>query len=447
MKIVVIGVGEVGFNLARILSQENHDIVIIEANTEKCTQATEHLDVSVIEGNGASAQLLIEAGVKNADIVVAASDIDEVNIIACMLTKKLSDARTVARVRNPEYSFTDPVISAKQLGIDLIIHPEQEVAREISQLVRQAAATESVSIADDKLQLLGVRITSRNAPAVGKTLKELGIGYPNIPFRIAAINRKNVTIIPKGDVWIQYNDQLYIISDTNSIPAVMKLLGKDDEKLEDVMILGGGKIGRFVAQDLEMEIGVKLIETNREKSLRLADQLKKTLVISGDGTDLDLLEREDIMEMDCFIVVTHDDENNIISGLLAKHLGVKRVIALVNKLEYLPIIPTIGIDATVSKVLSTVDGIMRFIRRGNVLSVSSFKGVGAEVIEFFVSESSKIANKELRNTKFPAGAIVGGLIRNDKVIIPTGKTVISIDDKAIVFALPEAIGSVEKFFE
>ena len=213
------------------------------------------------------------------------------------------------------------------------------------------------------------------------------------------------------------------------------------------MILGGGKIGRFVAEDLEKEIGVKLIETNREKSQKLADQLKKTLVISGDGTDLDLLTREDVMEMDCFIAVTHDDENNIISGLLAKHLGVKRVIALVNRLEYLPIIPTIGIDATVSKVLSTVDGIMRFIRRGNVLAVASFKGVGAEVIEFFVSDSSKIANKELRNTKFPAGAIVGGLIRNDEVIIPTGKTVICTDDKAIVFALPEAIGSVEKFFE
>ncbi len=446
MKIVIIGVGGVGFNLAKNLSQENHDVTIIEANPDKCAHATEQLDVAVIEGSGASAEHLVEADVKNADIVVAASDIDEVNIIVCMLTKKMSSARTVARVRNPEYSFNDPVISSDQLGIDLIIHPEKEVAHEISLLVRQASATETVLIADGKLQLLGVRITSRKAPAVGKTLKELGISYPNIPFRIAAINRRNTTIVPQGDIWIQYNDQLYIISDTNSIPDVLKLLGKEDEKLEDVMILGGGKIGRFVAEELEQEIGVKLIETNREKSQRLAEQLRKTLVISGDGTDFDLLAREDIMEMDCYIAVTHDDENNIISGLLAKHLGVKRVIALVNKLEYLPITPTIGIDATVSKVVSTVDGIMRFIRRGKVLSVSSFKGVGAEVIEFTVSENALIANKDLRLAKFPAGAIVGGLIRKNEIIIPTGKTVIKPHDKAVVFALPDAIGDVEKFF-
>ena len=188
------------------------------------------------------------------------------------------------------------------------------------------------------------------------------------------------------------------------------------------------------------------IETNKKKSQKLAEQLPKTLVISGDGTDLDLLAREDVMEMDCYIALTNDDENNIISGLLAKHLGVKRVIALVNKLIYLPIIPTIGVDASVSKVLSTVDAIMRFIRRGKVLSVSSFKGMGAEVIEFNVPGNAKIVKDELQKIKFPKGAIVGGLIRDGEVIIPKGTTRIQANDKTFVFALPEAVSEVEKIF-
>lgn len=446
MKIIVIGVGEVGFNLAKILSQENHDIVVIENDQEKCVHAQELLDVSVIHANGASAKILVEAGVKEADIVVAASDIDEVNIMASMLTRQLSGARTVARVRNPEYSNEDPVISASQLGIDLMIHPEREVANEVVQLVRQSAATEWITFADGRIQLLGIRITSRTAPAIGKTLQELGAAYPKIPFRIVAITSQGHTIIPKGEDWIHFNDQLYIISDTKTIPEILKLMGKEDEKLEDLMILGGGKIGRLVAEQLEDEVQVKLIETDKKKSQRLAEQLSKTLVISGDGTDLDLLAREDVMEMDCYIALTNDDENNIISGLLAKHLGVKRVIALVNKVIYLPIISTIGVDASVSKVLSTVDAIMRFVRRGKVLSVSSFKGMGAEVIEFIVPGNAKIVKNELQKAKFPKGAIIGGLIRNDEVIIPTGETQIQANDKTFVFALPEAVGEVEKIF-
>lgn len=446
MKIIVIGVGEVGFNLAKILSQENHDVVVIENNQSHCAHAREQLDVAVMEGSGASGQMLVDAGVKDADIVVAVSDIDEVNIMACMLARKLSDTRTVARVRNPEYSSENPVISAEQLGIDLMIHPEQVVAREIVQLVRQASATDSLSFADNMLQLLGVRITSRKAPAVGKTFVELGAGYPQIPFRVVAIFRQNKTIIPKGEDWIHFNDQLYIISDAKTIPNVLQLMGKEDEKLEDVMILGGGKIGSLVAEELEKMVDVKLIETNKERSQKLAEKLLKTLVISGDGTDVDLLAREDVMNMDCYIALTQDDESNIISSLLVKHLGVKRVIALVNKLTYLPIIPTIGIDASVSKVLSTVDAIMRFIRRGKVLSVASFKSLGAEVIEFIVPGNARITKKKLQSIKFPDGALIGGLIRNNEVIIPTGKTLIQPNDKAIVFALPEAISDVEKFF-
>lgn len=446
MKIIIIGAGEVGFQLAKVLSQENQDITVIENDSDKCIHASEQLDVAVLQGSGTSGRILIEAGVKDADIVVAATDIDEVNIVICMLARKLSQAKTIARVRNHEYTNHKGVITPEQLGIDLMINPEQEVAREIIQLVRQASATELLTFGDEKLQLLGLRITSRVAPAVGKTLRELSFGYPKLPFRVVAIDRQKKTIIPKGEDWIHLNDTLYIISQKEVIPDVLKMTGKENEKLNDVMILGGGKIGRFVAQELEQKVRVKLIESNKEKSQRIAEQLSKTLVISGDGTDYDLLAREDVMNMDCYIALTQDDENNIISSLLAKHLGVKRVIVLVNKLMYLPIIFTIGIDATFSKALSTVDAILRFIRRGKVLTVSSFKNIDAEIIEFVVSEGAKITKTELSKVKFAGDAIVGAIIRDDKVLIPIGSTRILPNDKTIVFAVPEAVNDVEKFF-
>ncbi|MFC1729367.1 Trk system potassium transporter TrkA [candidate division KSB1 bacterium] len=444
MKIIIIGGGDVGFNLAKILSKENHDIVMIDSNPEKCAYAQDKLDISVLQGNGSSGSLLASTGIGEADMVVAATDIDEVNLMASMHARKLSKARIVARVRDPEYSSEKAVISGKDLGIDLMIHPEQEVANEIVRLVKQSSATECMTFADGRLQLLGIRLTSRTAPAVGKTLLELGAGYAQVNFRVVAITRQNQTIIPRGDDWIHFNDQLYIITDNETLPEVMNLMGKEDEKLENIMILGGGKIGRLVAAQLENEVGIKLIETNKDKSIKIAEHLKKTLVISGDGTDIDLLAREDVMNMDSYIALSNQDENNIISCLLAKHLGVNRVIGLVNKLVYLPIIPTIGIDSAVSKVLSTVDGILRFIRRGKVLSVSSFKRVGAEVIEFVIPEGAPITKKSLKNMKFPQGAIVGGIMRGSEVMIPTGETCISPNDKVIVFALPEAIGEIEK---
>lgn len=447
MKIIIIGAGDVGFNLAKILSQENHDIVVIDNDAEKCNYASEQLDISVLEGNGASGRSLVEAGIKSADMVIAATDIDEVNLMASMLVKRLSDARIVARVRDEEYSSANAVISGQQLGIDLMIHPENEAAFDIVRLIRQASATDCRTFANERLQLLGLRITSRNAPIVGRTLRELGSLFSHIRFRVVAINRLRKTLVPKGDDFIHFNDQLYIIADVDTVPEVMKLVGKENEKLQDIMLLGGGKIGRMVARELEGEINVKLIETDRKKSFKIAEQLKKTLIISGDGTDLDLLAREDVMEMDCYVSMTNDDEKNMISCLLAKHLGVNRVIGLVNKLVYLPIIPTIGIDAAVSKVLSTVDAILRFIRRGKVLSVSSFGGVGAEVIEFVVPDRAPITRKPLKSIKFPDGAIIGGLTRGDDVIIPTGDTQIHPNDKTIVFALPEAISEIEKMFE
>ncbi|MFC1556628.1 Trk system potassium transporter TrkA [candidate division KSB1 bacterium] len=444
MKIIIIGGGDVGFNLAKILSKENHDIVMIDSNPEKCVYAQDKLDISVLQGNGSSGSLLASTGIGEADMVVAATDIDEVNLMASMHARKLSKARIVARVRDPEYSSDKAVISGKDLGIDLMIHPEQEVANEIVRLVKQSSATECMTFAGGRLQLLGIRLTSRTAPAVGKTLLELGAGYAQVNFRVVAITRQNQTIIPRGDDWIHFNDQLYIITDNETLPEVMHLMGKEDEKLENIMILGGGKIGRLVAAQLENEVGIKLIEMNKDKSIKIAEHLKKTLVISGDGTDIDLLAREDVMNMDSYIALSNQDENNIISCLLAKHLGVHRVISLVNKLVYLPIIPTIGIDSAVSKVLSTVDGILRFIRRGKVLSVSSFKRVGAEVIEFVIPEGAPITKKSLKNMKFPKGAIVGGIMRGSEVMIPTGETCINPNDKVIVFALPEAIGEIEK---
>ena len=448
MKIIVVGAGEVGFHLAKMLSNENHDIVIIEDKQENCLKAQENLDIIAIQGNGASIEKLIEAGVRDSDMLIAVSNSDEVNIVSCILANKFGVEKKVARVRNPEYTSKDALITPEQLGIDMMIHPEEEAAAEIIRLIKRSSATDVIDYKKEGVQILGIRIDSRDASIVGKPLNEVTKEFSNIIFRTVAIYRNGRTIIPKGKDLIFYKDQIFIIAKVEYIHSILKLVGKEDEKINSLMILGGGKIGRLVATELEKmkDIDIKLIESDREKSQIIADQLNRTLVIQGDGTDIDLLATEGLSDMDAFVALTNDDEDNLISSLLAKHLGVKRVLALINKFEYIPIINSIGLDAAVSEKVSTIDAILRFIRRGKVISVATLKEIDAEVMEIVAQEGSPIANKQLKEIGFPNSAIVGAIFRDNEVIIPVGTSRIEPNDKVIVFALPEAISKVEKYF-
>lgn len=445
MDIVIIGAGDIGFSLAKRLAYEKHNISIIESNTERFKFVEQALDAQVLFGHGADFKLLKQAGIKDADLLIAVSDQDEVNLIAAMAAKQAGCKKTLARVSNPQYLNEKAYLKPGTLGIDLVIHPESIVAKGAVRLLKQSAASDIIEFAEGKMVLLGVHLDA-SCPVLRTKLKDIVVQYSHFPFRITAIQRKDFTKIPCGDDLLMPNDHIFVVLARKHISDFLKIIGKENTSLERIMILGGGQIGYLIAEELEDEHQVKIVESNMEKSYTLAEKLDRSMVIRGDGRDINLLALEGIIDMDAFIAVTGDDETNIITCLMAKHLRVPRIISLINKPDYAPIIPTIGIDAFISKQSLVVSGILKFIRQGEVVSIASIPGVEAEIIELIAQPESKITKNPLFKIDFPQNALLGGVIRNEEIIIPTGQTQIQAGDKVVVFVLPGAIKKVEKFF-
>mgnify|MGYP005834901823 CR=1 FL=1 len=445
MKIVIIGAGEVGFYLAKRLSQEKHDLAIIDVDPEKCANVQESLDVSVIQGDASSQTVLKEAGLELADMLIAASGIDEINILACLVASKMGVKKKIARVRNPDYYREYSLLKPNDLGVDLFIHPEEEVIEEITRLLMRAFASEVIEFEKGKILVVGLKADSQSLN-LNTPLKEIGNEEQRKNFRIVAILKGEKTIIPTGNDYYSKNDQVFVVTKRESLSQVISITGKADQRLDKVMILGGGKIGRGLAEKLEEKIEVILVESNKEKSVRLASQLKRTAVFQADGTEIDTLAREGLLHMDAFVAVTSDDETNILSCLLAKHLKIHKTIALVNKPTYLPLMPVIGIDSTVNVRISTANAILRFIRRGSILSVATLHGIDAEVFEFEVRNQTKIIGAPLKKLRLPEGSLVAAIVRGEEVFVPYGNSTIEFGDKVIVFALPKAISAVEKRF-
>ncbi|RMG69124.1 MAG: Trk system potassium transporter TrkA [Calditrichaeota bacterium] len=446
MKVLISGAGSVGFQLARRLSAEKHDITIIECDPERARRAREQLDALVVEDHGASLRALRRADVEHAEIFAALTNNDEVNLLGCKLAKKLGVARTIARVRNPELTLSDFVLTPEELGVDRIIHPEKETADAVIRLIRRAGATDVIEFEQGKVQIVGIRL-ERESPLLRIPLKELTGRYGDPPMRIVAIHRRVTTVIPRGDDVLVEGDQVFIVCDPGYLPEFVRLAGKADTRIENVMILGGGLIGQFIARELSESIHVKIIESNAERSQEIAEILPRALIIHGDGTDIDLLALEGITDMDAFIAVTGDDETNIIATLVARHLRVPRTIALVNKVEYLPITPTIGMDAVVSKQLITVNAVQRFIRHHQIAELASLPGIDAEVIEFVAAKGSRITRKPIKDLNFPKGAIVGAVLHDGRLIIPKGDTRIQPGDRVVVFSLPVALHNLSRYFD
>ena len=446
MNILIVGAGEVGLHLAKRLSAEKHNVTVLEKDPKKAQYAEEHVDALVIVGSGSSVKDLKNANIDQADVFAGLSNSDEVNLLSCRLAQKLNVSYKIARVRNPEYTRLEFILSPFEMGVDLLIHPERETAKAIVRLIHQSCATGVVEFEGGKIQLLGIRL-ERNSPILGKTLSELWQEQGDIAARIVAIKRKEHTLIPGGKEILVAGDQIFVICEKKLIPTIVHITGKEDVSIQNIMILGGGLVGQFVAESLEDTIKIKVIESRADKSEKVANMLKKTLVIHGDGTDVDLLATEGILDMDAFIAATGDDETNIICTLIARHLKVPRTIALVNKTEYLPSTPTIGMDAVVSKKLITVNSILRFIRKSTLENVDSIPGLDAEIIEIIPQKGSKITKHQLKNLHVRPSAIFGSVTRNNKVIIPTGETQIETGDRVVIFALPKAIADVEKLFK
>jgi trk system potassium uptake protein len=446
MRIIIVGAGEVGFHLAERLSQENQDVVVVESDPEHAERASELLDVMTVVGNGASIPVLEEAGIRGAQILLAVTSQDEVNLISCLAGSRLGADYTIARISNPDYYTRGSVLSRERLGIDLMINPEREAARETFQLLQSAAATDVANFADGRVQLVGL-IVREGAPVAGKSLARLGVELREYHYVLAAIVRGSETIIPDGSSRIEAGDHIYVLSPTSEVPSIPPLAGYEPFDLRRVMIAGGSAEGLFLAEILE-EHGIEctILDRDRRRCLELAEALPRSLVLHADATDMELLEMEGVSGIDGFVAATGHDETNLLSSLLAKSVGARRVVSLIEKFEYLPLVPRVGLDAAVSPRMSAVNAILRYIRRGRVTTVATLKGIDAEAIEFTVGETSAIANRLIAELSFPSGAIIGTIIRGDSILIPRGPDLVLPGDEVIVFALPEAIPEVEKLF-
>jgi trk system potassium uptake protein TrkA len=447
MRVLVVGAGEVGFHLAQRLSEENQDVVLIEADPERADFAGQQLDVLTVVGNGASLSVLEKAGVRGARMILAVTSRDEVNLIACLAAKRLGVRYTVARISSPEYYERGSVLSREQMGIDLMINPERECAWETYQLLQSAAATDVAQFAAGRVQLIGLQVRD-GAPVANKSLAELSEDLRGYHYVTAAIVRDGVTTIPKGDARIVPGDQIYLLAPTPEVQGIPPLAGYDRFRLRRVMIAGGSAEGEFLAQTLE-EHGVEttILDRDRRRCLELAERLPRSLVLHADATDLELLEMEGVSGIDGFVSATGHDETNLLSSLLAKTVGAKKVVSLVHKFEYLRLVPKVGIDASVSPRIATVNAILRYVRRGRVMTVASLSGIEAEAIEFRVERDSPVAGHTLRDLHFPKGGLVGMILRGDEIIMPRGDDSMLPGDDVIVFALPEAISEVEKLFD
>lgn len=448
MKILIAGAGEVGFELSRVLSEEHHDVTVLDERQSCLQRVIENLDVLTVEGNATSPHALIDAGARLADLMVAVTSVDEVNIIASMMAKRLGVKSVIARVRNQELSQPDAPITPSELGIDVLIHPEESAANEIHQLIKRASASDVVSLADGRLQLIGLRIENGSEVA-DKTLSEIAAQFDSIPFRVVAISRRGTTIIPRGNNRLMPLDHVFFVSKTEHVKEIVSASGHRNLTLRRIMIAGGSEVGRMVAKKLcedTQKWEIKLIEPDREIATEIAHRNRDILVLHGNSTDPNLLVTEGIQEMDAFISVTDDEESNIISCLMAKHLEVKKTVALVSKSQYVPLSQTIGIDAIVNVKAAASDEIHRQIRQGLLLTVKALSGIKAEIIEVVAGKEGTVLDKPIHSIKIPEGIVIGAIITNGFVEIATGDSVIKKDDHVIVLALPSAVNKVDEMF-
>ncbi len=445
---MIIGAGEVGYNLAMKLSKEGHDVVVIDHDPEKVRHIDETLDVKSLLGKGSSPGVLKEAGIEEAEMVIAVTDSDEINMVVCLIAGTQSKIpKRIARIRNLEYTRETQIFDEQHLDIDLCINPEMETAKTIVRLIENPGSADFAEFADGKVELLGVKI-EEDSYVVGKKLRELREVrdlFPDLKVLIVAISRDDRIVIPHGDETIFAGDILYAVVDRHSIRNVLVYLRKKEEPVKRVFIAGGSHIAFEVARQLQDSgITVRMIEKDSTRCERMAESLEKVLVLQGEITDQRLLREEGIEDADFFVSASDDEDANILASLLAKRLGARKTITFVRHLHYLPVLPTIGIDAVVSPRLSAIGRIMHYIRRGKILSVATLKEEDAEVIETVALDTSDIVNRPIKELKFPKGAIIGAVVRGGEVIIPGGNDIILPDDRVVIFALQSAIPKVEK---
>ena len=448
MKIIIAGAGEVGFHLAKLLSYESHEITLIDSNQDVLTYAQGHLDIRGIEGDATSIAVLQDAQVGEADLIIAVTGVETANITICVLAKQLGVKKSIANIFNTEFLDNDHNIGFEKFGIDELICPNLIAAEEIHSLLNQSAFDDLYKFDDGALSMVGTHL-SKDAPFVGKTVQEAAKQYTQLQFIPIAIQRKgtHVTTIPRGSTKFLEGDHAYFITLKSGVDELCKLIGKQKNTIKNVMLLGGGRIGHKTAQSLcEDRFKVKLIENDAKKAFNLADDLSKALIIKADGRNLEVLQEENLTDMDAFVAVTGNSETNIMSCIMAKSKGVDKTIALVENMDYFELSQSIGVDTLINKKLLAANSIFRYIRKGEVLAVSKLNNVDAEILEFRVKESSKVAHQLIKEIDFPRSSIIAGVIRDNEGMIALGDFKILPKDKVVVCCLAKSIVEIEKLF-
>lgn len=442
---VIVGAGEVGYHIAERLSHEKWDVVVVDQDQTRLEWVTNSLDVQTLYGHGSSPQVLKQAGISESHLLIAVTDSDEINIVACLVADKYAPptCKKVARIRNSDYTV-DPTLFRKELGIDFHINPEEAATRKLLRLLETPQATDIISFAEGKVLLLGL-VLPEGSPFYGKTFAELGTMYPDRRVLVAAIERDGEMIIPRGDNEICPGDTLFLVAKPEKLNAVLGGLGIEVRPLRNVAIAGGGRIGELLARHLEERgILVRLIERDRRLCQELAERLHRVMVLHGDAADRNLLREENISQMDAFVAVSPDEEANILSALLARRMGTGHVFSLVNKMSYSPLVRQLGLDAAISPRQLAANLILHFVRRGKVLQVNALGEESAEAIEFVAGTGSDLLGIPLREARLPRNSIIGAIVRDGEVIMPSGDTCVMPGDRVIVFALQGAVAEVER---
>ena len=448
MKVVIIGAGEVGFHVAKALSEEDYDITVVDIDPEKCQRASESLDVIVVEGNGASPNVLLDARVGEADYVLCLTRVDETNLIASQQSHELGANKIIARLRDQQYSSRDSIIKPEKFGVDMVIHPEKEACREIVQLMKYPYAVQARSFEGGRLTMVGIRIDRwKKLLLDNKTLSEICKENDRFRFTVVAVLRDNEAIVPTSEFKFREGDIAHFVLKSKNIENLLELLNIKGTDSNTIMIVGGSKIGRTLAEEISKDHNVRLIDYDRPKAGKISTQLDDTMVVYGDGTDIEFLKAENIQEIDSFIAVTENEKTNLIAGLLANHLGAKQSIIHVVNTEYMPTIKEIGFGAVISKNLSTANSILRKLHSDiSDTSVATFHEIGLDAYELQPEDGSEITKKPLNELNLPKDSIIGMINHHGKISVAHGNSQLTEEDIALVFAKSSGRSKINKMF-
>lgn len=444
MKIVIAGAGEVGTHLARMLSRVNHDIVLIDEDPENLQRISSQVDLMAMTGYANSFRDLQDAGVSKADLFIAVTPFEDRNVVACIIAKDLGAKRTVARVNNGEFLTDKNRERITRFGVDEVIYPENLAAKEIVNSIKQVGTREMIEFSGGKLILMGIKIR-KNAPIVNKTLEDISQINPDI--RAVAINRGTNVIIPHGKDVVMSEDIVFFITTKTNQNLILEISGKELFEVKNIMIIGGSRIAQKAAEKLGDQYNIKIIEADRERSIKVAGKLGNALVINGDGRNLELLKEESLEKMDAFVAVTGNSETNILACHLAKSYGVRRTVAEIENTDFLTMAEGMGIGSIINKKLLAASYIYKYTVGTSVSHVKCLTASDAEVFEFKIKTESKLTQKPISELEFPADIIIGGIIRGNTGFVATGDSQIKVGDLVVVLTKTSSINKLEKFFK